>query len=227
MMSMESIVAAPLEATEPAAGRRGRGHRRAPRRGDASRKSPPKRPRPWPKDGDAVVRRLTVPLLSAFLLITAPPAAAEPRIPLDGASVEACFTPGSDCAAAIVSAIGEGTRRVWVLAYGFTLQPIADALVRARGRGADVRVVLDASNEREPSTALRTLLAAGIQVRIDRSTAIQPLNCSTPVTTPPTTSRATRRISSSTIRAAATCHQETCEESRPHHTQSNAFPSHV
>ena len=73
----------------------------------------------------------------ATLLVAALPALAADRIPLDGATAEVCFTPGSDCARAIAGVIGEARKRVWLLGYGFTSRPVLAALIAAERRGVD------------------------------------------------------------------------------------------
>lgn len=105
------------------------------------------------------------------VLLASPTIAAE-RLPLAGATVEACFTPGEDCAGVVVAAIGEALHSVRVLAYGFTAPRILAALVDARRRGVDVRLVLDGSNLKDRYSKAREAAAAGITVRIDSSVAI-------------------------------------------------------
>jgi phosphatidylserine/phosphatidylglycerophosphate/cardiolipin synthase-like enzyme len=101
------------------------------------------------------------------------PAISDARIPLDGASVEACFTPGNDCAALVVSAISSARQRVWLLGYGFTEDRIVGALLAARRRGADVRLILDRSNaDGGMRSAAAYIAKQGIPVRIDRTVRI-------------------------------------------------------
>ena len=100
-----------------------------------------------------------------------------------------CFVPGpQDCAAVVVGEIDRATTSVLVLAYSFTHDGIAAALVRAKGRGLDVRVILDKSNvcagaegpddeeaqacRRKGSRIAETLAKGGVAVRIDRRHAI-------------------------------------------------------
>ena len=58
---------------------------------------------------------------------------------------EVCFTPGGDCTTRIISKINASSKSVYVQAYSFTSAPIAKALVNAKHRGVDVKVILDKS----------------------------------------------------------------------------------
>lgn len=128
------------------------------------------------------MRRLA--FIAAFVLaIAAPPAGRAAEV------VGVCFVPGpKDCAAAVVAEIDGAAASILVQAYSFTHDGIAAALVRAKGRGLDVRVVLDKSNvcagadgpDDEEAQACRskgsriaeTLAKGGVGVRIDRRHAI-------------------------------------------------------
>lgn len=82
------------------------------------------------------------------------------------------FSPKGGCEAAIVAQVRKAKTSVLVQAYSFTSQPIAQALLQARMRHLEVRVILDGS---WPTTALKVeqLLAAGdIPVLADSKHAI-------------------------------------------------------
>lgn len=83
-----------------------------------------------------------------------------------------CFTPGDDCAGAIVREIGAAQGQVLVQAYSFTHADIAAALVAAKRRGVAVLVVLDKSQRSERYSAATFLRNAGIQTVIDDDHAI-------------------------------------------------------
>ena len=71
-----------------------------------------------------------------------------------------------DCTDIIVHEIDAAHRQVLVQAYGFTSAQIADALVKAKRRGVDVRAVLDKSQRTErippPRTAYRSGSCRGV-----------------------------------------------------------------
>jgi len=89
-----------------------------------------------------------------------PPAAAE-----DGIAVY--FSPNGGCADAIVHAVDGAHECVWVQAAQFTSAPIARALVAAKQRGVDVRVVVDRKKEDDDHSQIDRLLAAGIPTFAD------------------------------------------------------------
>ena len=61
------------------------------------------------------------------------------------ASYQVCFTPGGNCTAKIVEAIGAAKEQVLVQAFSFTSKNIAYALVRAKQRGIEVKILFDKS----------------------------------------------------------------------------------
>ena len=83
-----------------------------------------------------------------------------------------CFTPGGDCTGIVVHEIEAARRQVLVQAYSFTSAPIADALVKAKRRGIDVRAVLDKSQRTERYTGATFLANGGVPVLIDEAHAI-------------------------------------------------------
>jgi phosphatidylserine/phosphatidylglycerophosphate/cardiolipin synthase-like enzyme len=89
------------------------------------------------------------------------------RYPAVG-SIEIAFTPDDRIDRLIVAAIDAARHEVLVQAYSFTDHSIARALVRARKRGAEVRVVADREQARSlPQNVLPELLAGGVEVWLD------------------------------------------------------------
>ena len=88
------------------------------------------------------------------------------------ASTEVAFSPNGGATALVVKAIGEAHRSIRVAAYSFTSKPIARALMEAKKRGIDVRVVLDSSQATERYSSAHFLANVGIPVRIDYRYAI-------------------------------------------------------
>lgn len=84
-----------------------------------------------------------------------------------GASIAVYFSPGGGCTAAIVAAINQSSRSIYVQAYSFTSAPIARALVSAARRGVVVYVILDKSQRTEHYSSATYLAHAGIPVWID------------------------------------------------------------
>ena len=109
------------------------------------------------------VRR--VALLSLLLGLTAS------SFPAVAAQVTVCFSPplpdGCDPTKTIVDALSDAQHQILVQAYEFTSAPIAKAIVEARRRGIDVRVILDKSNEHGSYSASKFLQHEGVAVTID------------------------------------------------------------
>lgn len=87
-------------------------------------------------------------------------------------SYQVCFTPGSDCTGLIVKNIEQARKTILVQAYSFTSDPIARALVQAKNRGVQVKVILDKSNLRGKYSVATYFKNNGIPVWIDYRPAI-------------------------------------------------------
>lgn len=83
-----------------------------------------------------------------------------------------CFTPGQNCTEQLIMVLAQAKRSIWVQAYSFTSAPIAKALVAAKNRGLDVRVILDKSQRRQKYSAATFLYHHGIPTWIDDKPAI-------------------------------------------------------
>jgi phosphatidylserine/phosphatidylglycerophosphate/cardiolipin synthase-like enzyme len=86
-------------------------------------------------------------------------------------TIEVAFSPNEGSERLVVKVIDSAQRELRVLAYSFTSVPVTEALVRARHRGVDVKVIADQkeniSQDRsgKARAALGALLAAGADVR--------------------------------------------------------------
>jgi phosphatidylserine/phosphatidylglycerophosphate/cardiolipin synthase-like enzyme len=94
--------------------------------------------------------------------------APNPRVVIDGTSVEAYFSPDDGVESVIVDLLDSAKDRVDFLAFSFTSNPLGDAVRRADRAGLAVRGVLDedqgASNL---GTELTMFLSEGLHVRLD------------------------------------------------------------
>lgn len=104
-------------------------------------------------------------LITQQVLPPAPQAWVAPMV--EDVPVRVCFTPESQCTPGIVNAINSAKSSIFVQAYSFTSAPIANALVAAKKRGVDVKVILDKSQPTAKGSQLNTLLRANIPVFID------------------------------------------------------------
>jgi phosphatidylserine/phosphatidylglycerophosphate/cardiolipin synthase-like enzyme len=91
----------------------------------------------------------------------------------DGGLWEVHFSPSGGCEDAIVRFIRSAKHSVKLQAYGFTSEPIIEALMEVGNRGLDVRVILDRSDEKQGhNEAITRLRNARVRVGVDRKHAI-------------------------------------------------------
>lgn len=86
----------------------------------------------------------------------------------DAAVISVRFSPEGGCEKLIVETIDQAEKEIEYWMYAFTSEPIADALVRARGRGVRVTMVLDHLQSKNVNSQARKCAAAGCTVLIDR-----------------------------------------------------------
>lgn len=84
-----------------------------------------------------------------------------------GASYEACFTPGENCAQKVITEIDQAKKQILVQAYVFTDISIARALVGAKKRGVDVKIILDKSQAKGKYTLINFFKNNKINPSID------------------------------------------------------------
>lgn len=78
-----------------------------------------------------------------------------------------CFSKVEVCSSIIAKLIDSAERYVYVAIYSFTLDTLGDALIRARDRGVDVKVVIEREQAYVKGSEYERLLKAGINVRLD------------------------------------------------------------
>lgn len=86
-------------------------------------------------------------------------------IPLNNAQV--AFCPSPQCVSLVVSALDAAQERVDIAMYSFTNDEMGQALVRAKERGVEIRVVLEKQQSTTQYSELVALRDAGIPVRVD------------------------------------------------------------
>ena len=94
------------------------------------------------------------------------------QIELDGSKVSICFTPSKHCGQQIVDQINQAKKTIYMQAYGLTHPQIINALIKAKQRGVNVRILLDRSNLTQKHSKMQLLEAVGIEVTIDRVVGI-------------------------------------------------------
>jgi phosphatidylserine/phosphatidylglycerophosphate/cardiolipin synthase-like enzyme len=84
------------------------------------------------------------------------------------ATVAVCFAPEEDCDAFAVRTIDGAAREILVSVYRLTVgSGVVGALIRAKERGVNVRVVADREAPCGRASGIDPLAAAGVPVRID------------------------------------------------------------
>ena len=117
---------------------------------------------------------IQIRLHRAWLCSAAALLAVMAAVPVEGAEIRVCFAPplaGScDPVATILSAINRARTTIRIQMYSLTLHEIASALVRAKRRGVDVRLIVDHGQlhqDRNDSLRVAALAAAGVPVLVD------------------------------------------------------------
>lgn len=103
--------------------------------------------------------------LVCLVILASPARAEQTRGPMPP-SVAVCFVPEENCESRVVDAIATAKKQILVQAYGFSDPPIIEALAAAAGRGVEVLVILDKSNDHGKAGPER-MIAADIPVWID------------------------------------------------------------
>ncbi|MFJ9450745.1 phospholipase D family protein [Herbaspirillum sp. NPDC101397] len=86
-------------------------------------------------------------------------------LPAQG-TLETAFTPGDDIEGLLTDAVAKARRQVLVQAYILTSKPLTNALIAARKRGVEVRVLVDAGQlNKLGHERIAAMLAAGVTVR--------------------------------------------------------------
>ena len=111
------------------------------------------------------------------LVLSASLATLSPAVPAasvtSGAAIAVCFFPEEDCASFAVRAIDNAEREILVGAYGLTTgSGIVEALVRAKGRSVDVRLIADKTTPCPATNGIEPLAAAGVPIWIDAQARI-------------------------------------------------------
>lgn len=105
-------------------------------------------------------------LFAVAWLCAAGVAAAAP-VPASG-TVEVAFTPWDDAEGAVLRAIGESRKAIYVQAYLITSRTLARALIDARQRGVAVEILTDREMLKNgDNSQIPKLAAAGIPVRLE------------------------------------------------------------
>ena len=87
--------------------------------------------------------------------------------PAAAPKIEVFFSPRGGCTDAVVRELGKARKTVLMQAYSFTSAPIAKALVEAKRRGVDVRIILDKTQRTDRYSEADFTAHAGIPTFIE------------------------------------------------------------
>jgi phosphatidylserine/phosphatidylglycerophosphate/cardiolipin synthase-like enzyme len=94
-------------------------------------------------------------------------------LPSTPATIATCFSPENDCAAFAIRAIARAQHEILVGAYNLTTgSGIVEALLGAKQRGVDVRLVADRTTPCQRNSGIDPLAQAGVPIWIDRTARI-------------------------------------------------------
>ncbi len=86
--------------------------------------------------------------------------------------IEYAFSPGRKCADVVIKWIQRANSTIHILIYSFTLDNVRDALIQAKNRGVDVKIVMEKENWNGTGSEYTTLKNAGIAIRLDSNHAL-------------------------------------------------------
>ena len=78
--------------------------------------------------------------------------------------VEAYFCPQDACADKLVKKIDSASSSIYIAIYSFTLDSISDAVIRAKKRGLDVKVIYDSDQSKNDASDDERLSNEGIKI---------------------------------------------------------------
>lgn len=91
---------------------------------------------------------------------------------LHEAPAQVYFSPKGGAQEALVQEIGKAKESIFVQAYSFTSDPIAQTLILAHQRGVHVEIILDKSQATDSRSGTVAVREGGIHTVIDRKHAI-------------------------------------------------------
>ena len=92
------------------------------------------------------------------------------NLPLSASDIETYYGPSDRLAERVINLYDQAEKTIYIACFNITYRPIVKALVRAKRRGVDVRVITDHGQTENNNThrAVSSLLEAGIPVKINR-----------------------------------------------------------
>ena len=88
-------------------------------------------------------------------------------VPQPSKQINVCFTPPAGCSSLIVNEIHHAKKSIFMQAFSFTSESIANELIAAHHRGITVKILFDRSQMGEKNSKFEFLKNAGLNVKID------------------------------------------------------------
>lgn len=120
------------------------------------------------------VRTAFVPLVSrpvlCAVLCLVPAAFCPAQEPAHSATIEVYYSPEDAPLDRVITLYAQAKRYIYVSVYGLTSPRAVEALVAAKKRGLDVRMLTDRERTQDPKqrSALHALVLAGVPVRVNQ-----------------------------------------------------------
>ena len=86
--------------------------------------------------------------------------------------VETCFTPMQKCLPKIIGEIDIAESSIKMMAYSFTNPKISEALLAAKGRGVDVKILIDKGQFENNYNQAKLLKKKKVKVKLDNPTGL-------------------------------------------------------
>lgn len=90
-----------------------------------------------------------------------------PSPPVSFTGIQSEFCPSLECETLVIFTLDNAKSRAWVAMYSFTNQNIAEALINAKARGVDVRVIVEKQQAAGQYSQHQEMAEGGIPVKID------------------------------------------------------------
>jgi phospholipase D len=83
--------------------------------------------------------------------------------------INVCFTPPAGCGSLIAKEIHQAKESIYMQAFSFTSEVIAEELIKAHMRGVKVQILFDRGQIDEKNSKFHTLRDAGLDIKLDHA----------------------------------------------------------
>jgi phosphatidylserine/phosphatidylglycerophosphate/cardiolipin synthase-like enzyme len=90
----------------------------------------------------------------------------------EGVIKAVCFSRVEQCDSLLINLISQARKSVYVAIYSFTRDGLARALIDAKNRGVEVKIIIEEENAYGQGSDYRMLKEAGVDIRLDGNPAL-------------------------------------------------------